>query len=231
LDQYLNENKDVIGVVHYLKLIEAHEEFYGNAYHKACNYDEYFEDKCWEVWKNPDITIDEISKLFKFIKSWDINFQGDVNKFQRRYAEIQPVLLEMWDLNIADADLENKELTEKIRKLFDKVARCTLINRYESTDTSKILHTIIPDFFVMWDVAIKEKLVQGRRLGATYAFFFLKIAQDAINEAIQTCMDEKGLERSDAIQYIRDTCDGKSLAKLVDQYHFLKFTKNRPEFQ
>lgn len=230
MDQYLNENKDVIGVVHYLKLIEAHRDFYGNAYHKAYNYDEYFEDKCWETWENPHITVDEISKLFKFIKSWDRFFQGDVKKFQRIYAEIHPVLVEMWDLKIEEVGLEDKEFTVKIRDVFHKVAKCTLIDRYESTDASKILHTVIPDFFVMWDDKIKDGLVQGRSMGATYAFFFLKIAQDAINEAIQTCMDEKGLERSDAIQHIRDACDGKSLAKLVDQYHFLKYTKNYPDF-
>ena len=65
-----------------------------------------------------------------------------------------------------------------MRDVFDKVGNCTLIDRYESTDASKILHTILPNFFVMWDDKIKEGVIQGRDNGAGLCFLFL--AQDAI---------------------------------------------------
>lgn len=217
--------------MHYLALIEAHKVFYGSALHKASNYDHYLEIKNWEEWERPKIPKEEVDKLFRFIKNWDRFFQGDAEKFQEIYTDIFPVLQEFKDLKIEDVDLEDKELTTKIRDTFSKVANCTHLGRYESTDTSKILHTILPDFFVMWDNEIKKGLVQGRRTGATYAFFFLKIAQDAINEAIQSCMAEKKLSRSEATQYIKNSCDGKTLAKLVDQYHYLKYTRELPDFQ
>jgi len=217
--------------MHYLKLIEAHKKFYGNPIHKAYNYDEYLESKDWGCWERPNIPIEEINKLFDFIKSWDRFFQGDAEKFQRIYEEIFPVLEEFRGLSIEDAGLEDKELTSKVKHVFNKVANCTLLNRYESTDASKILHTIIPDFFIMWDDKIKNNLVQGRRMGATYAFFFLQIAKDAINEAIETCMEEKRLSRPNATRYIRNSCDGKSLTKLADQYHYMKYTRGHPDFQ
>ena len=83
----------------------------------------------------------------------------------------------------------------------------------------------------MWDNDIREGLVGGRKMGATYAFYFLQIAQDALHEAIETCMDERGLSKPKAISYLRDACDDKALPKLVDEYHFLKYTKGHKDFQ
>jgi hypothetical protein len=114
------------------------------------------------------------------------------------------------DLRIEDIDFDNEELKKKTRDVFDKVANSTEIDRYESTDASKILHTILPDFFVMWDDEIKDRLVGGRRMGATYAFHFLPMS---------------------AIEFIRERCDGKTLAKLVDEYNYMKHTKKLPYLQ
>lgn len=46
-----------------------------------------------------------------------------------------------------------------------------------------------------------------------------------MEEAIKTCMNEKNLSRKEAIQYIREQCDGKTLAKLADEYNYMKYTK------
>lgn len=219
--EYKTSNKHM----HYLELIEAHKMFYESGYHKAYNYDEYLENKEWGEWEKPDIPREEVVKLFRFIKSWDCFFQGDIDKFLRIYSEIFPVLLEFKDLKVEDINLDDKELTTKVRDIFDKVAYCPRAR------ASKILHTILPDFFVMWDDKIKIGLVSGRKMGATYAFYFLKITQNAINEAIETCMDERELSRPEAIRHIRDACDGKALPKLVDEYHFLKYTKGYRDFQ
>jgi len=77
----------------------------------------------------------------------------------------------------------------------------------------------------MWDVLIKENVVQGRERGAAYAFFFLPKMQVELREVIKTCMDERKLNRSDAIRHICEKCDGKTLAKLVDEYNYMKYTK------
>lgn len=120
------------------------------------------------------------------------------------------------------------ELKIRVRDVFDKVGNCTLIDRYESTDASKILHTILPNFFVMWDDKIKEGVIQGRDNGAAYAFYFLPKMQLELREAIETCMEERKLDRIDAIKYICEKCDGKTLAKLVDEYDYMKYTKKNP---
>ena len=214
--------------MHYKKLIEAHKLFYGGYEHRAPFYDNYMESKNWEEWSSPSVPMTEIRKLFRFIRSWDRFFRGDEEKFQEIWEEIYPVIRELEHERIEDANLTDDELKRKIRDVFDKVADCTLIDRYESTDASKILHTILPNFFVMWDDEIKEWVVQGRRRGATYAFYFLSKVREELEEAIKTCIDERNLSRAEAVEYIREQCDGKTLAKLADEYNYMKYTKLHP---
>ena len=213
-------------LLNYKKLIDAHKLFYEGEY-RAFNYDGYMKLKDWEIWMNPDLPSDEIRKLFNFIKSWDRFFRGDVKTFQEIYREVYPTIQELKDERIEDTNF-TEELKIKVRDVFDKVANCPLINRYESTDASKILHTILPNFFVMWDDDIKKGVMQGREKGAAYAFYFLPKMQLELREAIKTCMEERKLDRADAIRYICERCDGKTLAKLVDEYNYMKYTKKHP---
>ena len=210
----------------YKKIIESHKLFYEGEY-RAFNYDGCMKCKDWTCWVNPDLPIDEIKKLFNFIKSWDRFFQGDVELFRGIYAEIASTLQKLKDERIDDASF-TEELKIRVRDAFDKVANCTLIGRHESTDASKILHTILPNFFVMWDDRIKEGVIQGRDNGAAYAFYFLPKMQSELREAIETCMEERKLNRADAIRYICEKCDGKTLAKLADEYNYMKYTKKNP---
>jgi len=211
------------------KLVESHKLFYEGEY-RAFNYDGYMKCKDWEIWISPDLPIDEIRKLFNFIRSWDRFFQGDIDLFRKIYRQIYPTLQELRNEKIEDTNL-TEELKIKIRDTFNKVANCTLIDRYESTDASKILHTILPNFFVMWDDNIKEAVVQGGENGATYAFYFLPKMQLEIRDIIETCMEERKLSRIDAIRYICEKCDGKTLAKLIDEHNYMKYTKNHPSLQ
>lgn len=211
--------------MNYKKLIEAHRIFYMDYGYGASFYDNYMESKNREIWSSPSLSKAEIKKLFKFIKKWDRFFQGDEEKFQRIYEEIYPTIKELENEEIEHVDLTDDELKRKIKFVFDKVARAPLIRRYESTDASKILHTIIPGLFVMWDDAIKEWTMQSRRMGAAYSFFFLPIIQKELEEAIKTCMEEINLSKAEAIEYIRKNCDYKTLAKLADEYNYLKYTK------
>lgn len=132
----------------YKKLIESDKFFYEIEY-RAFNYDGYMKRKDWNIWANPDIPTQEIRLLFNFIKSWDRFFQGDVEEFKGIYKEIYPTVEKVRDEKIQDTIFTN-EMTVEIRRAFDKIANCTIVNRYESTDASKILHTIVPNFFVMW---------------------------------------------------------------------------------
>ena len=214
--------------MHFEKLIEAHKAFYKGE-HRAKNYDRYMlEQKNWKKWETPLLPVDEIEKLFHFIRSWDRFFQGDPNVFQKIYEEIYSIIEKLKHERIEDVDFTNEELKTTIRDVFDKVADCTLIGRYESTDASKILHTILPKFFVMWDDAIKNWMVHGSNDGETYAFDFLPKVQRELAEAIETCMLERQLNRTEAIKYIRQETGWQTLAKLADEHNYMKYTMRHP---
>ena len=77
--------------LNYKKLIESHKLFYDGDY-GASDYDDYLKCKDCSCWANPDLPIDEIKRLFKFIKSWDRFFQGDAELFKEIYAAVFPTL-------------------------------------------------------------------------------------------------------------------------------------------
>ena len=41
-------------------------------------------------------------------------------------------------------------------------------------------------------------------------------------------MENRGLNREDAINYIRKQTEDATLAKLVDEYNYVKYTKKHP---
>lgn len=141
--------------MHYDDLIKAHDEFYDGEF-RAEYYDRYLRNKNWALWQI-SVPLFEVEKLFKFIRSWDRFFQGNEVKFLGIYEEIAPFIKKIENLRIENIDLDNSKLKKNITIVFNKVADCTLINRYESTDASKILHTIAPYFFVMWDREIRKR--------------------------------------------------------------------------
>lgn len=210
--------------MHYENLITAHKAFYRGEY-RAENYDEYLKDKNWALWQN-SVPMSEVEKLFNFIRSWDFHFKGDEEKFKEIYEEIAPFLKNVEHLKIENVDLANDELKKNISIVFDRVADCTLTGRCESTDASKILHTIVPDFFVMWDHNIRLGTLGDAedKQGLVYAYRFLPLVQRELAEAIETCIKERALNRDEAIKYICEKCDGKTLAKLVDEYNYVKYT-------
>jgi len=95
----------------------------------------------------------------------------------------------------------------------------------------QILHTILPNFFVMWDDKIKTLTVGGGRNGRTYSYEFLPKMQQELNEAIESCMSDMKLDRKNAIKYIREHCGYETLAKLADEHNYVKYTLQDRAFQ
>lgn len=216
--------------MHYKKLIEAHRLFYGGFEYRAPYYDDYMQSKNWKEWASDSVSIAEIEKLFHFIHKWDYHFKGKPEVFKKTYEYVYPIIEQLGHEKIEDSNLNDENLRRKIRYVFDRVADCPGTGRYESTDASKILHTLLPNFIVMWDNKIRDGMSVGKR-GISYANVFLPKVQEELEEAIRTCVDERGLTRVGAIAYIREQCDGKTLAKLADEYNYMKYTKGHPSLQ
>ena len=63
--------------------------------------------------------------------------------------------------------------------------------------------------------------------GDTYAWEFLPEMKRELEEAIQTCMKERQLDRTRAIDSIKAMCENKTLAKLVDQHNYMVYTMSK----
>jgi len=188
-------------------------------------YDIYMRElKNWEKW--PDsVSIDEIEKLLQFIPKWDGQFRCKTStRFADIFKQILPTIKELKDEKLENSKF-NSEYLQKIRAIFDKVAKCQ--NRYESTGCSKILHTFLPHLIVAWDSKIRLGILgnENKKKGSMYALDFLPKMQKQLLEAIYTCMKEEKLELEDAIKYIRQECGNETLPKLIDEYNYVIHTK------
>ena len=100
------------------------------------------------------------------------------------------------------------------------------VSVYASVGTSKILHAAVnPELFVMWDNKIRDGY-SLQNSGYSYAYEFLPRMQKQAREAVEQVMNKKRLSRDDAIKYL--TPCGRSLAKVIDEYNYVKFTLEDP---
>ncbi len=213
--------------MHYKKLIEAHKLFYGGSEHRAPFYDDYMQSRNGGQWETGSVSIMEIEKLFNFILSWDCHFNGDSSRFKQIYEHVRPIIDQLRGIRVEDLELDDRGLRDRIRYVFDRIADCPRIRRYESTDASKILHTILPQLIIMWDDKIRKGVSVGSK-GIDYVNVFLPKMKQEIEEALRTCMNEERMNRLEAVAYIREQCDNKTVAKLVDQFNYMKYTKQHP---
>ena len=207
----------------YKKLLKAHQLYYDKGGEGVRYYDEYMKHKDWRSWENPQLPPIEIMKLFGFVLSWDAHFEGVPEKFKQIYQEIYPAIQNLGQERIENINLGEEAIRKNIWEVFDKVARCS--RKFESTDASKILHTILPNLFVMWDRKIREKILGDEAVmrGVDYADYFLPKMQREINEAITSCMAENNLTYEKPILRISQMADGKTLAKLIDEFNWVQY--------
>jgi len=210
---------------HYTDLLKAHKIFI-NIETRWKFYDSYIKNKDHEAWfKSGDIPLREELLLFGFVLSWDPYFQGDLIKFLKIYKGIFPILKKFEHETIIKVCLSD-EVKSSISVIFDKIARCPKIKRFESTGASKILHTIIPNLFVMWDEKIRKAIIGNKeRDGRCYAFEFLPKMQKAAEEYLDSYVKENGGNYETATLQISKMADNYSLAKLIDEYNYVRYTK------
>jgi len=212
---------------HYTDLLKAHKVFI-KIEGRWKFYDAYMKSRDSTVlMRSGDIPLKEGLLLFGFIHSWDPNFQGDLAKFLEIYKDIFPILKHFEYETIEKIDFTN-EVKSSISVIFDRIAMCPRTKRFESTDTSKILHVIIPNLFVMWDDRIRKAIIgDDKRDGRCYAYEFLPEMQKTIKEYLNTYISEKGGSFEFAAQQLSKMADNYTLAKLIDEYNYVRYTKGK----
>lgn len=186
-------------------------------------YDDYMKKKDWDEWDNPDLPDSEIILLFTFLNQWSTRYPSgldQVQAFQSAYKSSFPTIRVLKSDRLEDSDLNENKLSQ-IEDVFARIAFCG--SRDEATGASKILHTIIPNFFVMWDINIGSGYAVIRT-PHEYAYKFLRRMQKQANEAILSYASEFKCEREAAISGIISKGNGRTITKLIDEYNYAKFT-------
>lgn len=218
-------------VWYYTDLVKAHKLFL-ELEGRYRFYDAYMKSRSPDAWlKSPDVPLREGLLLFGWVHSWDPNFKGDLVRFLQIYEDIFPMLKAFEHKTIVSADFTS-DLKNSLCIVFDRIANCCRGQRFESTDTSKILHAIIPDLFVMWDDRIKKRIIGIRASaknydGKCYAFEFLPNMQKFAKQLSDNYIEENGGDYESASRQISRMADDYTLAKLIDEFNYLRFTKRR----
>ena len=86
-----------------------------------------------------------------------------------------------------------------------------------------MLHIVNPELFVMWDEAIRGGYGCSKGEGDQYVDF-LRRMQRLANYVISQIEIECGVSRGEATAWLK--CERHTLAKTLDEYNFMKFTRN-----
>lgn len=222
----------------YINLVKAHRilmEIEGRFKY----YSAYMYNRKPNAWlESPDVPLKEALLLFGWVHSWDPNYEAELTKFLEEYDRIFPLMKGFENSTIIDVKL-TKETRADLAIIFDSLANCCRIpkfksiGKFESTDTSKAIHGMIPELFVMWDDRIKKGIIEikgtgsGRYYdGACYADEFLPLMQTRAKQVLDSFVEVRGGDYRNADKEISKSVDGFTLAKLVDEFNYLRFTKH-----
>jgi len=203
-------------------------ELYHELETRAHYYDQYQASTRLSFDRKPDsITVAEIDRLILFLNQWSSHYESSPEQCGRLLEAIREVIpagRRLRDKNLLNAELTEQETRKTIAGMFNTIATCG--PRIETTATSKILHSLHPGLFVMWDDAIQMGYaVSGS--GEDYARRFLPRMQKLAIIALEQTAGARGLTRDTAVETL--TRCGHTLAKVLDEYNYTKFTMKRDE--
>lgn len=215
---------------HYTDLLKAHKllieqegrfKFY-EAYMKAR------EPRAWL--KSADVPLKEGLLLFGWVLSWEPEFQGVLWQFYDNYKGLFPKIKRFENETIVTIDLSDG-VKESISEIFNGLALYIWRRRerFEATGTSKILHAILPNLFVMWDRKIRRGILgdSNKKRGEDYAYEFLPEMQKFAKQFLDTYIKENGGDYEHASRQISQMAHGYTLAKLLDELNYSRFTKGK----
>lgn len=113
----------------------------------------------------------------------------------------------------------NSELLHKIYNRFASVGE-----RFSNVAASKVLHFLLPNLVVMWD----NRIASSYRITMTsrrYVSSFIPKMKEMANKAIESYRKEKGCNRKEASLALNRFRPPKTIAKLLDEYNYMRFTR------
>jgi len=185
------------------------------------------------VWENLNtITKKDVKNIvIEFLRRWKIrNTQRidpeELKKTLRNLDEYSKLLRhkKILDLDFVEkVGVDGNNVFNLIKKMYDQTIN---VHGVGATSASKILHGINPSIFMMWDT--KERLGYGCAENSVGYLRFLFESQIILRIIVRSCQEEYGSNSEIAEERILKQANTKrkmSLSKLLDQYNFMKFTR------
>lgn len=134
---------------------------------------------------------------------------------------LQETTIEDWEPDtvqkIEDNTHSNGEMLQKAFARFSMIGE-----RFRYVATSKLLHFLLPNLVVMWDNSIA--LGYGVPMNSKwYVKKYIPRMRQMANEAIASYQEENKVIREKAVAALYNFRPPKTLAKLLDEYNYLKF--------
>jgi len=169
------------------------------------------------------VSLEEMRSLRLFLNQWRTHYQTSPEEMLEAVTAVLPLLEQLQGEALLTVDLTSHSggaaPVRLIEQAYDAIYRAG--PRAEYTGTSKILHCLNPALFVMWDSSIRKGYGVGGS-PASYAQVFMPKMQALARQAVAEVMLAKGVWVDEAL---RELCAcGHSLAKVVDEFNYAKYT-------
>jgi len=150
--------------------------------------------------------------LLRFLELWGVRrtaVKVDPRKLSETINCLRPLLTDL-NHNLTEVDLQTIE--GKVIEVFNKISR---VDNIGPTSSSKILHLLIPNLFIMWDREIAREFDVQMNSGGYVNF--LKMCK-SIYKKLSEKYKEQGVDNPTA--YLLSKFK-KPLTKLLDEYNWL----------
>lgn len=164
--------------------------------------------------------------VLKFLNQWKCRIGYRCVPYLTKALRESAESLHQFDkcrLEITDLDSTKVEVMEAVFRTITSVkAKRRTVG---ATATSKILHLVNPNFFVMYDREIRLGYgCSGNELGYTN---FMKQMKQLANDVLHEYSSRRNLPMDSAFQSLAQECGSysKTVPKLLDEYNWIKFNQ------
>lgn len=202
-------------------------------------YDDFFKDCPISFLEHPEaLGLQEVRRIIEFLNQWRTRYRASPEQLHAALHSVLPELSPLRTEDLLHVDLDRplhgpETVSRAILRAFDTVAGCGQAK--ETTAASKVLHLLHPHLLVMWDNRIAPGYAAVRsdnsgilyKTGEDYTYGFLPRVQLVARRAVAECQNALRCSEERAVEGL--CLCRHTLAKVIDEYNYAKYTLKRDE--
>ncbi len=189
-------------------------------------------------WKNLyNLSNKEVKrKIIGFLNKWHCRLAVTdelAERIKLAHEQMIPFLTALESETLEDFEFQKEKEVEgkrfSIEKILTKIFDCfsNIGYNFKGVAASKLLSLINPNLFVMWDTPICQAYgirspTEPYYRDKMYVPDFFHLMKRKANDVIVSYIDENKCSRKEAIEAINHLKKGRPLAKLLDEYNWVK---------